>query len=465
MKYYILTMFLLLQMLFSEPFEGLTLITSMGGGQNSSDTYLIDNDENIINSWSHSTGSASVGYLSRDSILFLPSKLGGNGDGPAGGLFKKIDWDGNIIWEWMMPVEICVPHHDITILPNENILAICEETKTQEEALNAGLQGINGSMTLDMVVEIQPIGNNQANIVWEWHFWDHLVQDRGLQYTATYGEISDYPELLDINVNGNGNNQGINDWNHSNKISYNENFDQIVLSCRHMNEIYVIDHSTTTEEAADHTGGNQGKGGDLLYRWGNPQNYDRGNNSDQILNAQHGINWISDGYPGEGNFLVYNNRHQTQPNRSAVLEFDCIADENGSYSIEDGEPFGPETYLWIYQADFFSNTQSGAYRLPNGNTLITVTNENDIFEVDLNGVLQWHPGFDIQCARALKYGFDYFENDLLGDINSDNQVNILDVIVLVNIILEGAFDNLGDINDDGILNVLDIIDLINIILN
>ena len=98
MKYYILTIFTLLQIVLAEPFEGLTLITSMGGGQNSSDTYLIDNDENIINSWSHPTFSASVGYLSRDSVLFLPSKLGGDNDGPAGGLFKKIDWSGNILW-------------------------------------------------------------------------------------------------------------------------------------------------------------------------------------------------------------------------------------------------------------------------------------------------------------------------------------------------------------------------------
>ena len=465
MKYYILTIFILSQIILADPFEGLTLITSMGGGQNSSDTYLVDNDGNTINSWSHSTGSASVGYLSRDSVLFLPSKLGGNGDGPAGGLFKKIDWDGNVLWEWMMPVEICVPHHDIAVLPNENILILCEETRTQQEALNAGLEGINGPITLDMVVEIQPLGDNQAEIIWEWRFWDHLVQDRGPQYTATYGEISDHPELLDINVNGNGNNQGINDWNHSNKISYNENFDQIVLSCRHMNEIYVIDHSTTTEEAAGHTGGNQGKGGDLLYRWGNPQNYDRGNNSDQILNAQHGINWIPDGYPGGGNFLVYNNRHQTNPNRSAVLEFDCIADENGFYPIEDGQPFGPETYLWIYQDNFFSNTQSGAHRLPNGNTLVTVTNENDIFEVDLNGVVQWYPEFNIQCARALKYGYDYFDNNILGDINSDDQINVLDVIIVVNLILENSFNELGDMNEDGILNILDIIDLINLILD
>tara|TARA_Y100001960_G_C14453157_1_gene718272 strand:- start:61 stop:759 length:699 start_codon:yes stop_codon:yes gene_type:complete len=232
-----------------------------------------------------------------------------------------------------------------------------------------------------------------------------------------------------------------------------------------MNEIYVIDHSTTTEEAAGHTGGNQGKGGDILYRWGNPQNYQRGTSNDQIFDAQHGINWIPDGYPGEGNFLIYNNIHQRNPNRSAVLEFECIADTSGFYPIEDGQPFGPDTYLWIYQADFFSATQSGAYRLPNGNTLVTVTNEFNFFEVDLNGRIQWEPSFNAQCARALKYGYDYFENELLGDINSDNQVNISDIILLVNYILSDVFDGVADLNGDGGLNILDIIDLINIILD
>ena len=61
-----------------------------------------------------------------------------------------------------------------------------------------------------------------------------------------------------------------------------------------MNEIYVIDHSTTTEEAAGHSGGLSGKGGDILYRWGNPQNYQRGNSQDQILISQHSVNWIWD---------------------------------------------------------------------------------------------------------------------------------------------------------------------------
>ena len=145
----------------------------------------------------------------------------------------------------------------------------CEEFKTNQELLDAGLEGAIGIMKIDMIVEIEPISNNDAEIVWKWHFWDHLVQDKGPEYTATYGQISEHPELLDINVNGNLPND-LYDWNHTNKISYNAQFDQIVISCRHMNEIYVIDHSTTTEEGRSFRR-KSGQGGDILYRWGIPK--------------------------------------------------------------------------------------------------------------------------------------------------------------------------------------------------
>ena len=47
-------------------------------------------------------------------------------------------------------------------------------------------------------------------------------------------------------------------------IDYNEDLDQIVISSRNMSEFYVIVHSTTTEEASGHSGGNCGMGGDIL---------------------------------------------------------------------------------------------------------------------------------------------------------------------------------------------------------
>ena len=464
MKLYLLHILIFINLIFCEAFDGLTLVTTMGNGQNGSTTTLIDNNENIINSWVHETGSASIGYLTKDSILFLPSSLNDNGTNGAasGGLFRKIDWNGNTLWEWELPTDLCIAHHDIEILPNRNILAICRESKTMEETLSAGLVDPDEPLSLDMIIEIQPLDNNQAEIVWKWHFWDHLVQDRDSTFTSTYGQISEHPELLDINVNENWR---TSDWNHTNMISYNENLDQIVISSRHMDEIYVIDHSTTTEEAASHSGGRYGMGGDFLYRWGNPQNYNRGTEQDRIFGGQHGIHWIPDNYPGAGNFLVFNNLHQTNPNRSAVLEFESIADENGYYYIDDQEPFGPPTYQWIYLTSFYAPTQSGAYRLPNGNTLITATTQFDFFEVDQTGREQWNPEFNAQCARALKYSYGYFENELLlGDLNSDGGLNILDIVSMTDVILNNGTHPAADINNDYDINILDILYLINLIL-
>ena len=110
MKHYIINIFLLLSFILSNPFDGLTLITATTD-RNGTSTILIDNDENIINSWEHDYGLSSIAYLTQDSILFVPRKLPGGGNGPNGGMFQKIDWDGNIIWEWSIPTEICIPHH------------------------------------------------------------------------------------------------------------------------------------------------------------------------------------------------------------------------------------------------------------------------------------------------------------------------------------------------------------------
>lgn len=45
----------------------------------------------------------------------------------------------------------------------------------------------------------------------------------------------------------------------------------------------MIDHSTTTTEAASHQGGRSDRGGDLLFRWENPRVYRSGTNVDQQL--------------------------------------------------------------------------------------------------------------------------------------------------------------------------------------
>ena len=133
-----------------------------------------------------------------------------------------------------------------------------------------------------------------------------------------YGVVSEYPERMDINFGDAGANQGPGganaDWMHLNAIDYNAELDQIVISSRHHGEIYIIDHSTTTEEATGHTGGNFGRG-EFLYRWGNPRAYDRGSTSDQN-HSPHGVNWIQK-LSRAGNLIIFNNNYSNSS--SAVL--------------------------------------------------------------------------------------------------------------------------------------------------
>ena len=389
---------------------------------------------------------------------------------------KRFDWDGNLLWGYNIYGDEYQNHHDIEPLPNGNFLMITWERSYSSEWSDLGRTSVNNSlnqMWFTTIFEIEPnFDTGEANIVWEWHIKDHLIQDRGPEYGATYGVISDHPELMDINCGNAGSSGGPGgnangDWMHINAISYNADLDQIILSSRHQDEIYIIDHSTTTEEAAGHTGGIYGKGGDFLYRWGNPQNYDRGNNNYHILGDQHSVNWIPNGYPGEGNLILFNNFYTN--NNSSVFEINTPINDDGSYSINSSDPFGPDDVAWTHTGGFFSQAQGGAFRLPNGNTLITEATASYIFEIDPSGNTVWdydYPSSMSMIARSQKYGYNHFDSAIMmGDLNNDSTINILDVILCINIVLgtEETIDS-ADLNGDDIINILDIVSLVNLIL-
>ena len=467
--------------LMSEVFEGYTLFTpSSGGGGANTITYLKANDLSNINTWTHNNSAASMPYLIsgeqpglENTLLLYPYRVSNPTmeSGGVGGGVQCLKWDGELVWNFVLSNSNYQHHHDIEPLPNGNVLLIAWDKKTATQAYAAGRQTINNSlnqMWSTSIFEIQPNSNGSADIVWEWHLWDHLVQDVN-PASDNYGIVSEHPELFNINQGNVGSNNGPGganaDWMHINAISYNAEFDQIVISSRFQDEIYVIDHSTSTEEAAGHTGGNYGKGGDFLYRWGNPQNYDRGGNQDHILGDQHGVNWIPQGFPGEGNFILFNN------GANEAIEFVPPVDDNGNYFIEDGEPYGPEGTVW--DSPYVSTQmQGGAFRLPNGNTLVTDCDSGVIKEYSNSGFSEWtydHPGNNTNIARAQKYSVDYFDNITnftLGDVNDDGLINILDVVSTVNIVLGiSEFYIAADYNEDGLVNVLDIVSIVNIILN
>ncbi len=187
---------------------------------------------------------------------------------------------------------------------------------------------------------------------------------------------------------------------HVNSVAYNAKLDQIMISVHEFNEVWVIDHTTTTAEAKSHQGGRSGKGGDLLYRWGNPRVYRSGSNVDQRLFAQHCAHWIDDGLPGAGNMLVFNNGNQRPDGAySSVDEIELPLNNQGLYDKDEYLAFAPERAKWSYTApdksSFFSMLISGAQRLANGNTLICSGNQGILFEVTPDNEIVWqfkYPG-------------------------------------------------------------------------
>jgi len=327
-----------------------------------------------------------------------------------------------------------------------------------------------------VIYEIEPSGTSDAIVVWEWHLWDHLIQDLDSSL-INYGQISEHPELIDINI-GQFTNPIEGDWLHTNAVSYNNELDQVVFSSKHFSEIFIIDHSTTSEEASGHEGGNSGKGGDILYRWGNPINYGRGDLEDQKLKAQHGVHWIPSHMPGSGNLLIFNNNPTDTTGlnnnfgNSSVVEIMPPLNSDGLYDISENSAFGPNNYHWVYGGDnsFYSHFQSGAYRLQNGNTFITVSQERRFFEVDSGGEIVWEysfenvPGHLGYSARAMKYDLNYLDI-AIGDLSADHLINIYDAILLTDLLFQEQYEILGDINQDSLLDFEDLNDIIEIIMN
>ena len=383
----------------------------------------MDNDGNTVHSWASGYRPGQSVYLLEDSTLLRTANTEDTtfNAGGAGGRVERFAWNGARQWEFEYRSDQYRLHHDIEVLPNGNVLMIAWEMKTEAEAIAAGRNpGLleAGELWPDHVIEVEPTGDSGGNIVWEWHVWDHLIQDYDGS-RVNYGNVGEHPELIDLNY---AENSGA-DWNHFNAIAYNADLDQIVLSVHGFSEIWVIDHSTTTSQAAGHSGGTSGKGGDLLYRWGNPQTYDSGTAADQQLFVQHDAKWIETGLPGENHILVFNNGQGRQEgNYSSVDEIAPPMNPDGSYTFNSGSAYGPATPAWRYTStpltDFYAKNISGAQRLPNGNTLICQGPEGLFFEVSANGEKLWEYDYAGAVFRVERYS-PYYAGFVGTDLEPD----------------------------------------------
>ena len=361
----------------SDSFEGFYLC--QGGSSNT--IYLLDHCGQIVNTWNGINPQYHCKLTEEGNLLYLSDNR-----------IIERDWDNNIVVNIEVTVENLSLIYEVIKLENGNYLTTTRRFVNSQFLDELGWSAnVPRSNSLDGVAEFDAEGH----MVWEWNLGDHIIQD-SFPDKSNFGIVSEHPEKVDIHSISNY------DWQFEesfmfNSIDYNSELDQILISARKLNEILIIDHSTTTEEAKGSIGGKYGKGGDILYRWGNPQNYDRGSEDERILYFQHNPNWIKYG-DHEGKIIVFNNGlNRSIPDLdpfSSVHIINPPIDEEGFYSIDQIHPFLPtEADITIDTLTtgtyFYSPFTSGAQVLPNGNIYITV-GENSIFmEVQPNGDLAW----------------------------------------------------------------------------
>nr|WP_321512962.1 aryl-sulfate sulfotransferase [uncultured Pseudodesulfovibrio sp.] len=367
--------------------EGYTLFSPIG----SKDTHLVDMRGNIVKTWRGKDQSSGAVYLLNNGNL-LRSVSPGKGEvrtpftgkDITGGIIQEVSPRGQIVWEYTYVSDKVRQHHDIAPLPNGNVLLLAWELKTESD-----IQAVGGTVRnhpdntvwAEHIVEVRKSGPRSGYIVWEWHAWDHLIQNAD-QSAPNFANPVRLPQRIDINYNPTRNPE----WLNANSIDYNPQLKQIILSLSNTGEVWIIDHSTNTSQAASSTGGMMHRGGEILFRWGNPQAY--GASGRPTLVAQRDARWVLGNKPGEEHILIFNNGNR-QTQRSDIIEIKpeyyfkstrLNANIVWSYNDKGGERF-------------FAEQVSGAQRLENGHTLFSDGPAGRIVEVSTNAKPVWEYNF------------------------------------------------------------------------
>ena len=379
----------------------------------SKSTFLIDNCGKQVNHWESEYTSIYSVLLENGHLLRTASKgVAANPNfvfGGGGEKIQEVDWDGNVLWEFEYSDSTHRIHHDFVRLANGNLLIPVWELKTKEEAIEAGRDSSlipDDVLWGEFVIEVNP---SNDEIVWEWHMWDPLIQDFD-STKSNYGVIADHPELFNINITGGPTANGGRNWMHINSIDYNPMMDQILLNTFFLSEFFIIDHSTSTAQAATHSGGNSNFGGDLLYRWGNPQNYHHGNADSRTVYGSHNAHWISEGADA-GKIIFFNNGNGRSDGSYSSIDIIVPPVDDystGQYIYLDGIAFGPLTSSWSYTADptsdFYSNFLSSAQVLNNENILVCSGANGRFFEINKNKEIVWEYINPVINGRTLAQG-------------------------------------------------------------
>ncbi|MEL7222934.1 MAG: aryl-sulfate sulfotransferase, partial [Bacteroidota bacterium] len=372
---------------------------------NQSTVYLLNTCGEVVHRWEDTDEEARPGpvaYLLPDGRLLRTKSFSplfstpSFGIGGSGGVVQLLSWNNEVEWTYVVADSVQRQHHDIHPLPNGHLLILAYEVIDSSRMTANGFDYSNANLQeiwSEKIIEIDP---QTDSIHWEWHLWDHIIQEND-PTKLNFGDVAVSPGRVHLNYQPP---TGLNrDWIHANSLDYNEELDQILISARNFNELWIIDHSTTTEEAATSSGGNSNKGGDLLWRWGATAAYNQGTSDDQQLFWNHDAQWIDDfvntDYEYFGAIAVFNNfiDYDVQNGRSLGQILQPVWDASTqSYVLQDGDYLPQDFSLSFSHPDSvrnFSSAGSSMQVMGSGHVLMCVARQGRLFELNSEQEVVW----------------------------------------------------------------------------
>ena len=369
--------------------EGYTLLYP----HNQPNVYLLDFCGEVVHTWANADTlrPGNMAYLQENGDLVMtyrPQVFSSDPiwAGGGGATIERRTWENDVLWSYTLNDSTGRFHHDIEVKPNGNVFAIAWEHFSAQEALEAGRDSAivpEDGIWSEMILELSPDGEGGATVVWEWHAWDHLIQDLDPS-KDNFGVVSESTNKIDLNY-GTPSSQP-SDWLHINAIDYNPFFEHLLVSVPTFDELWIIDYDNFTP-------------GELIWRWGNPEAYDLGTPEDKQLFYQHDCHWVYDhvtlNNPDFGKIAVFNNRVPDSNGalHSAVhLLNPAYTDYDNTFATDlfDGT-YLPADFDWTYVApdSIYTSGLSSFQRLENGNSLICFGRWGDTREITPDGDLAW----------------------------------------------------------------------------
>ncbi|MDP6173823.1 MAG: arylsulfotransferase family protein [Rhodospirillales bacterium] len=232
-------------------------------------TFLLNMAGQVVHEWDLPGSPSNYARLLENGNLSVACRAeGGEVDMARGGVMMEMDWEGNVLWQYVDPYQ----HHDFRRMDNGNLIYIAWQLLPVEFAkrVRGGMPGSEHQRGIwgDCIREVDGSGER----VWEWRAWEHM-------------EIEKYPL---------GPNSNRHEYAHPNTIVPLAGGDALICF-RHIDLIAIVDRAS----------------GDFTWQrhepdWGGPHDV-------QVLD--------------NGNMMIFANRQGRMPAGSKVVEFERAGGE------------------------------------------------------------------------------------------------------------------------------------------